>query len=749
VPLLSLVIPTRDERDNIEPLIAALGAAGLPEAVEIIFVDDSEDGTPDVIEQVRRRTERDLRILHRPEGRRDGGLGGAVVEGLRASRAPWVCVMDADLQHPPGTIPRLLEHALQSGHDLVIASRFCADGDVGKLGRLRRSLSRISTSSAQLVFRDRLRRLTDPMSGFFLVRREAIDPDNLRPPGFKILLEVLVTSRPLRVSEIPFVFGERHAGESKASIREAARYVRQLWRLRLRTFAGRFARFATVGATGLVINTLLLAGLTEAIGIYYLLAAIIATQGSTLWNYGLTELWVFREGRHRRRARHRMAMFFTVNNTALVLRIPLLYVLTTVGSVHYLVSNLVTIVVLLVIRFALADTWIWAREASSAEAPETFTYDVHGLVSVESDAPLPELARFRIAETLDEPTIRVRLGRIRRERPTDDHRTNGVPWVRYVEARGRGFAVEVEMGDRVDILASPLLRHSPHVLYTNVVEPVLRWTLVRRGYALVHGACLSVQGSAYLITARTDTGKTTTILKILDHHPHAFLSDDLTILRGNGQVLGYPKPLTISRHTVEAVKTPLLSRPERAALVVQSRLHSRSGRRFALVLAKTRLPAATINAFVQWLVPPPKYDVSRLVPDAPLAPEGQLAGMIVIERGGRGQQALEPEEALETLLANCEDAYGFPPYRDIEHVLHSWNDSDWRAVEREIIARGIARTTATVLRSETMDWHELLPALLQPVVDERREVVQRDARPAASVSGGDQSRPDDGRVRAT
>jgi hypothetical protein len=134
-------------------------------------------------------------------------------------------------------------------------------------------------------------------------------------------------------------------------------------------------------------------------------------------------------------------------------------------------------------------------------------------------------------------------------------------------------------------------------------------------------------------------------------------------------------------------------------------------------LARTRLPAATINAIVQWLVPPPKYDVSRLVPGAPSAPEGQLAGMIVIQRGGEGQQTLEPEEALTTLLANCEDAYGFPPYPDIEHVLHSSNGSDWRAVEREIIARALAPTTATVLRSEHMDWFERLPALLQPALD--------------------------------
>lgn len=715
-PLVSIVIPTRNERDNIAPLVAALGAAELPDPLEVVFVDDSDDGTAEAIEDVRRRTGMDLRLLRRPAGKRTGGLGGAVLDGLRITSAPWVCVMDADLQHPPEAIPRLLERAFSAGDDVVIASRFCEEGNLEGFGLIRRSLSRVSTVSAKAVFRDRLRHVTDPMSGFFLVRRDAVDPDALRPLGFKILLEILVSSRPLRVSEVPFVFGERHAGESKASAREAARYAQQLWRLRGRTFAGRFGLFATVGATGLVVNTLLLAGLAGGLGLYYILAAVLATQGSTLWNYVLTERWVFRRGRLRRRTSHRMAMFFLVNNVALVLRIPLLYVFTTLGGIHYLLSNILTIAILLVIRFTLADTWIWAT--SSDDAPSSFTYDIHGLVSVESDGRLPELERFRIGDKLEEPTIRVRLGRIGSGNGAAPSHNGGVEAatssVRYTEARSRGFAVEITMGDRVEILASSFLRHSPHVLYTNVVEPVLRWTFVRRGYALVHGACLSVNGTAFLITARTDTGKTTTILKTLDRYPHTFLSDDLTLLSADGRVLAYPKPLTISRHTVHAVTTPLLSRRERAALVVQSRLHSRSGRRFAFVLAKTHLPAATINALVQWAVPPPKYDVSRLVPHVPMAPESQLAGLIVIERGGQGQRSLEPEEALGILLTNCEDAYGFPPYSAIEHVLHSSAGSDWRAVERAIIARALAPTLATLLRSDCMDWVERLPALLTP-----------------------------------
>jgi dolichol-phosphate mannosyltransferase len=148
-------------------------------------------------------------------------------------------------------------------------------------------------------------------------------------------------------------------------------------------------------------------------------------------------------------------------------------------------------------------------------------------------------------------------------------------------------------------------------------------------------------------------------------------------------------------------------------LLYQSRLHSRSGRRVAMVLARTRLPAATINAIVQLVVPPPKFQVDRLLPDVELALEAKLAGIVVLQRGGRGDIALAREQALDILLANCEDAYGFPPYADIEHFLHSRNGTDLRAIERETIARALGQLPAFLLKSETMDWHRRVAALVR------------------------------------
>jgi dolichol-phosphate mannosyltransferase len=709
--LVSIVVPTRNEVDNIEPLLARVAHTMQGAAVELIFVDDSDDGTPELLDRLRQSYSRDIVVVHREPGDRKGGLGGAVVEGLKVARGEWVCVMDADLQHPPEVIDSLVARARETGADLVVASRFVGDGDVGQFGAIRQFLSKGSTALARLAFSRQLRNVSDPMSGFFLVRRDHLEIDALRPHGFKILLEILVRTPDLRVAEVPFHFGERFAGESKASIAEARNYIFHLWRLRIGDGSRRFGRFAVVGLTGLVVNTLLLALLTDLAGIYYLLSVVLATQGSTLWNFVGTEKWVFQGGDHRHGWKRRMGMFFAINNAALLLRGPIVFLLTTGLGIHYLISNFLSLALLTLIRYAVSDSVIWAKR--HAKADRVHSYDVHGIATVQSSVALPELERFRVDHLTQAPTIDVRIGKVspRAERVSTIEGNT----LRYDEGLGAaGFAIKVAFGRRIRIVASKLLRHSPHVLYTNVVEPILRWTMVERGYALVHGACISAAGDAFLITARTDTGKTTTILKTLDSQPAcAFLSDDLTIVCPDGTVLSYPKPLTISRHTVSAVKTPLLSRKERIALVLQSRLHSKSGRQFAFFLTRTGLPVATINAIVQLLVPPPKYHVDRLVPDVLRVPRARLRGLVVIQRGtDEKREDLETNDALSILLENCDDAYGFPPYEHLERFLHSRNGSDLRAKERHIITSALGGQMSMLLESASRDWWRQIPNVM-------------------------------------
>ena len=705
---LAVVIPTRNEVENISPLLDELDAV-LPEETEIIFVDDSTDETPATIEVERARRARPITLVHRSARASGDGLAGAVAHGLRLAMADWVCVLDADLQHPPRLLPRMLERAEAGGVDVVVASRYCGNGGT-EFHRCRSLLSRLSTSAAKILFRRSLRGVTDPMSGFFLVRRAAVPFERLRPRGFKILLEILVRARTLRVAEVPFRFGTRYAGESKASLGEGIHY---LWQLSLLRFGGNLGRFLLVGLSGLAVNSAAFLLLYDLAHVHYLVAAILSTQFSTTWNFIFVERWVYAHRRLKTGTWTRFWKFAVVNNLSLLLRGPAMVVLVSYLGMAAVLANLIALAAIALLRFGIADVVIWAS-ADTESKRRVFRYRIHDLVTVESDVALRELVPFRVDEPIGQPTIRVRLGRLNRgQSDLVTMLASLVRHIRYDEGLGRlGFAVDISFGKHVDIVAAPMLKHSPHVLYTNVVEPTLRWCFVERGYALAHAACISAGGRATLITAKTDTGKTTTILKTLDGYQAAFLSDDLTLVRADGKVFTYPKPLTISKHTAAAVKAPLLTARERLGLVLQSRVHSRAGRRLGQLIARFGLPAATINAAVQWIVPPPKYGVERLVPGVSLASHAWLESFVVIERGGLGERALDHDEAVSVLVENTDDAYNFPPYPYIEHFLHSGNGRDLRAIERQIVDAALAGIPAHVLRSETMDWWQRIPNMM-------------------------------------
>lgn len=230
VPALSVVVPTFNEAGNIGELLARLGAA-IPTGLtaEVIFVDDSTDETPDVIRAAASRLP--VRLIHRSAP--SGGLGGAVVEGLRLARAPYAVVMDGDLQHPPAVVPALLAEAVATDADVVVATRYADGGNGAGLGSVyRHAVSRGSKALAAAVLGGPVARMSDPLSGFFAVRTAALDLDAVDPIGYKILLELVVRSDLRTIAEVPFEFGERHSGESKSTLREGLRFLRHLTVLR-------------------------------------------------------------------------------------------------------------------------------------------------------------------------------------------------------------------------------------------------------------------------------------------------------------------------------------------------------------------------------------------------------------------------------------------------------------------------------------------------------------------------------------
>ena len=703
---LTVILPTRNESGNIDLLLKRIKPAIRAVSSQVIFVDDSTDDTPQVISRSLARSGIEGLIIARPPELRTGGLSGAVVEGMKRARGAWICVMDADLQHPPEVIPTLMSRAEETSADIVVASRFAAGSRPEGLSATRFLFSRLLTACIRALFPRRLAKVSDPLTGLFLVRRRALDLHSLRPEGFKILLEILVRCPELRVAEIPFEFGRRHSGDSKATLTEGIRFVRQAATLRLGA-EPTFVRFLLVGASGLVVNTLALSLLTELVGLHYLASAIIATQFSTLWNFAWTETWVFAERTRSTSVARRFVSYWVVNNLSLLLRGPLLSVLVSVLGLHYVLGNLISIFVMTLVRYVLADRWIWRPARQAFEDREfTHSYDIHGVVRVQSMFPLPELEYFETSILDSTPDIRVRIERRRESRPSSKT-------AHYVEWPGRyGFEVSIAYRPTIEIAVSPILMRSPHVLYTNVVEPILRWTFVRKGYALAHAACISFDGRATLVTAATDTGKTTTILKMLAKSSCGFLSDDMTILAKDGQVLSYPKPLTISLHTLHAVDTANLTRRERMGLQIQSRLHSRQGRLIGLLLGKSVLPAATLNALVQLLIPPPKYGVQRLVPHASIDNSALLTSTVLIERGPQLQEDMDHASAVDVLIRNAEDAYGFPPYPKLAGFLSTWKGKDLHKAEREIIEQALNGRSATRLRDPMYKWWSRVPGLV-------------------------------------
>jgi dolichol-phosphate mannosyltransferase len=339
-----------------------------------------------------------------------------------------------------------------------------------------------------------------------------------------------------------------------------------------------------------------------------------------------------------------------------------------------------------------------------------YFYNIHHLIRIRSERKLPELGYFQIDQDLAHVDIDVRIA----SNPKAHQTTSSIC---YQELLGNaGFSIVINRDDLVtNVFASVLIGLSPHVLYTNVVEPLIRWALVRKGYALMHGACISFAGQALFITAQTDTGKTTTILHTVRNNINdcEFLSDDMTILRRDGQVMNYPKPLTISQHTVQAVGGAPLSLRERLFLKIQSRLHSKGGRRVGMWLSHNKTPAATLNALVQILIPPPKFMVHKLVPGTRYLGQAKLSQIVLIERGPDHETPLEPSAMVDMLLANADDAYGFPPYPVLAKQLSSWQGKNLHEAEKAIVEQAIRDLPGIHLKSSSYDWYKRLPKLVQ------------------------------------
>lgn len=366
-PEVTIIVPTRDESPNVAPLVALISEALADRSAEVLFVDDSDDDTPAEIVRVARTAALPVRVLHRPRGARDGGLGGAVAEGLAAAAADVCIVMDGDLQHPPALLPRLLERFEAGGVDVVLASRYVHGGDGDGLGtRLRVAVSRASTAITKAMFPRRLHGVSDPMTGFFLVDRRRVDLAALRPNGFKILLEILARGDH-RTAEIPMRFDRRRDGISKATFRQGAAFLAHLGRLRF----GKMSVFALIGAAGAVANIGIVWALTS-LGVDYVWAAIAAAEITIVANFLLQERFVFADmTRQAAGFWRRFATSFTFNNVEAAIRIPVMALMVETWHISSVLSTAITLAVAFLARFVFHSLVVYRPRRPAELATDT------------------------------------------------------------------------------------------------------------------------------------------------------------------------------------------------------------------------------------------------------------------------------------------------------------------------------------------------------------------------------------------
>lgn len=345
----------------IESILSIFGNSGING--EVLVVDDSSrDGTIQIVQEIATSNPA-VRIIVREE---DPGLSQSVVEGFSSANGDILLVIDADFSHPPSMIPDMY-NTVCSGDDIVVGSRYIKGGGIEDWPWRRRIISLGATGLARILVPE----VTDPVSGFFALKRSVISGAHLRPRGYKILLEVLGRGNWSTVTELPFTFHDREAGESKLRMSTMTEYAAQVLSIALSaliTRSGhvysewmRLIKFSLVGLSGIVVNMGLLYLLTEYAGIYYLVSAVVAIELSILNNFILNDIWTFSSRRliHRYSWIKRLFAFHIIAAGGLLINLGVLYLLTEYSGIYYMIANLAGILVAFLWNFILNRHLTW------------------------------------------------------------------------------------------------------------------------------------------------------------------------------------------------------------------------------------------------------------------------------------------------------------------------------------------------------------------------------------------------------
>ncbi len=352
---ISIIIPTFNEAENIERLFLRFKKIKkMMGDYEIIIADsNSKDSTIKKAEEKAEEMKLNVKTINC--GSRD--LSNSVVYALKKAKGNMMGAMDADLQHPPEMIPKMIDKLKKK--DIVIASRFVKGSEIG-FGFRRLFVSKAYRLLSYL-FVPNIFNIKDPASGFFMFKKKILKGVKLNPVGFKILLEILAKANYKDVEEISFKFEERKKGESNFNLKQsvlASRHLLRLYMSKKEHF--RFLKFCIVGGSGIIVNEGLLFLLTELFGWYYLFSGIVSIEASILSNFFLNNMWTFKD-RKKGSVLKRLGKFNLARIFGLAINFGILWGLTAAGM-HYLMSNLIGIIIATVFTYLSSVWWVWENE---------------------------------------------------------------------------------------------------------------------------------------------------------------------------------------------------------------------------------------------------------------------------------------------------------------------------------------------------------------------------------------------------
>jgi len=371
--MVSILVPTYNESKNIKILLDSI-IRNLPNQIhsEIIIIDDnSPDGTAKISDEyIKNSRKNSIRIIKR---KLKSGLSSAITTGIKFSLGDYIVIMDSDLSHPPKLIPEMIKKLEQSDNDLVIASRYEDGGEINGWPLKRRLQSLGATKLAKLILRIKVK---DPMSGFFAFKRNIIKGIKFDAIGYKILLEVLVKTKGIKVTEIPYSFTDRKFGSSKLDLSVQIDFLKSLWRLyrygqktiqeerKSIKFLSKAIRFYTVGASGIGVNYL--ASLLFSFGFtqfWYLHANLIGIFISMGTNFFLNKFWTFEDRNYDlTRTFSQMGMFFAFSSVGALIQLGMVFYLVDSLNIEYPVALILAVLTAASGNFIFNKKWTFKEK---------------------------------------------------------------------------------------------------------------------------------------------------------------------------------------------------------------------------------------------------------------------------------------------------------------------------------------------------------------------------------------------------